>query len=160
MRERGFTLVELLFVIAIMGTLLAIATLQFNQYTIKANIEKQVRIMYADLMKARSEALMQRTSRTISISPTQMTILDAGGTQISQTSFKYSLSMSNATNFIFNGQGMAKDDTADPKPDTNKTVCVTPAGNPAAIDSILITATGIQMGKWKGSCDSAHFTAK
>lgn len=155
MRESGFSLIELLVIIVVMGTLLAIGTLQFNQYNRKANIEGQVRTMYADLTKARSEALLQKKNRSFTVTGTEFTIyssVTAVGTPIRQTTFKYPVAIDNTTTISFNSQGMAS---------ATKTVCVDPAGNPAYIDSIVITETMIQLGKWDGgNCASGNVTAR
>ncbi|HEY6871483.1 MAG TPA: type II secretion system protein [Geobacteraceae bacterium] len=164
MRQRGFTLVELVLVIAIMATLLGLATVQFSQYTTKANIEKQVREMYADLMNARSEALLQKKNRSVAMTAAQFalyTSINGTGTPILKKALKYPVTHGAEIPFYFDSRGVTRNKDGIPwQPGTTETVCVTPAGNPAAIDSLLITATGIQMGKWNGSCDSAHFTAK
>jgi Tfp pilus assembly protein FimT len=142
----------------LIGILLAIATLQFNQYTLKNSIESQTRTMYSDLMNARSQAFMQRTTRTVSIAPTQMTITDASGTAVSQTNFKNSVNRSDTTNFTFNGQGMAQNPDGT---DAVRAVCVSLPGNSAAVDSVVLGASMIQMGKLDGgACNGANITIK
>lgn len=155
MRASGFSLIELLVIIAVMGTLLAIGTLQFNQYTQKANIEGQVRTMYADLMKARSEALLQKRNRSFTVTGTQFKIYpssDGSGTPVKETTFNYAAAFDNTNTISFNSRGMASG---------TKTICVEPAGNPAFIDSIIITETMFRLGKWNGgNCESGNVTAR
>jgi type IV fimbrial biogenesis protein FimT len=152
MGERGFSLVEMLVVVAIIGVLLAVATLQFSSYTQKANIESQVRTMYADVMEARSQALLQKTGRSFGTTATLFTVYNGAGAPIVQKTLTYPVSFDFSDKITFDTRGVA---------DGTKTICVGPAGNAANIDSISLTETMIQLGKRNGgACDSAHFTAK
>ena len=152
MNNRGFSLIELIVVIAVIGTLLALVTLQFNSNSKKAGIESQVRSIYADVMDARSQALLQKVPRSVGVSSTQMKIFDGSGSVISQMEFKHSVTFDFSSNVSFDTRGIA---------DSPKTICIQPRGNPSLIDSIVITPTMIQMGKWReGSCTSANITAR
>ena len=156
MTRNGFTLVELVVVVGIIGILLTVGTLQFHQYTLKANIESQVRTMYADLMKARSEAALQKAPRSFNVTDTDFIVYpstDGSGTPLHHTVFKYPASSEITLSIEFDTRGVARFPGSIP----SMAVCVQPLGNPAFIDSIVITPTMIQMGKWKqGSCTSAN----
>ncbi|MFZ2951120.1 MAG: type II secretion system protein, partial [Desulfuromonadaceae bacterium] len=67
MRERGFSLVELMIVIAIMGILLSIATLNWNEMQEKSAIESQIKKIHADLMGVRLQALYGKRARSVVI---------------------------------------------------------------------------------------------
>ena len=157
MRERGFTLVEMVVVIAIMVILMAMATMQFSRMTRKSQIESQVRTLYADLMNARSEALLQKVDRSVKWTGTQFLVYpnsSATDPPLRQTTLKYGVTTD--IDFVsFDSRGVAS--LSSPP----MAVCVEPAGNPAAVDSIIIDRTMIQMGKWNGgACSSANITRK
>lgn len=155
MKRRGFTIVELLVVIAIIGILLTIATLMFSQYTLKANIEKQTRKVYTDLMDARSQAIMQKVDRSFSINGSQFRIYptpNGSGAPIYQETLNFPVAVDNPAVISFDTRGVAS---------ATVTVCVNQPGNPAALDSVVITKTLIQMGKWNGGgCTRGNVTPK
>lgn len=157
MNERGFTLVELICTIAIMAILMTIATMQFRQYTIKANIEKQVRTLYADIMNARSDAVMKKVVRSFGVTATGFKVyatIDGTGAPLLQTTFTYPIVSDVSIVPYFDTRGVANNIST-------MTICVQPLGNPAAIDSIIVGQTMIQMGKWRGGdCTSANIDAK
>ena len=84
MKRNGFSLIELVVVIAIMGTLIAIGALGYSSMTRKAGVEGQVKTMYADLMNARSQALYRKTCRYVTVTGTQFSVYTS--------SFSYSYS--------------------------------------------------------------------
>jgi prepilin-type N-terminal cleavage/methylation domain-containing protein len=156
MRKNGFTLIELIVVVAIAGALLAIGTLAFNSMTRKSAIEAQTKEIYGDLMKAKSEALYQKVNRSVKVTASLFAIYstaDGTGTPFLQKSFKQAMTQNPAgTVLAFASNGVASG---------TMVYCIGPLGNPAAIDSVIVDQTIILTGKWTGgACSSANITAK
>lgn len=59
MNKQGFTIIELIVVLVIMGILIAMATLSYQSLQQRADVEQKVKRMYTDLMNTRIRA-MQR----------------------------------------------------------------------------------------------------
>lgn len=87
----GFTLIEMVIVVAIIAALLAIATLNFNNWTKKTNIEAQVRQMLADLEQVRMYAIQSKKQHSVVLNPNGYVFLryssanDPGKQVLSQT---------------------------------------------------------------------------
>jgi prepilin-type N-terminal cleavage/methylation domain-containing protein len=151
--SRGFTLVEIIVVIAIMGVLLTIGTLYFGQMNRKSQIERQTREMYADLMGARSQALYQKQKRTVTITAGQYKISPwnqgGGSATVLQRSLSHSVTVSPAGNITFDERGMASGTVS---------ICVQQNGNEGSVDSLLVYPTNIGIGKRNagGACTSAQ----
>jgi prepilin-type N-terminal cleavage/methylation domain-containing protein len=158
MRQNGFSLVELVVVIAILAILLSIATLQFNQYTKKSVIEGQVRTMYTDLMTVRSQALFEKRDRTVTVTATSFSVYSsslATGTPVLQRTLKCRVISNNSMPYTvtFNSRGVI--DGVD-----NASICAEPSDNPAAIDSLVLYTTRIQMGKRDAGADCSAANIK
>jgi prepilin-type N-terminal cleavage/methylation domain-containing protein len=65
--QQGFTLVELVFTIGIIGMLMTLATLGFNQMQTKGKVEAQVRQMVADINEVRVKALSTNKRHSLTI---------------------------------------------------------------------------------------------
>ena len=65
MKNAGFSLIELVIVIGLIGIILAIATVNFNSWTKKAQVESQTRTLFANLNQARVDAMQHKQPRSI-----------------------------------------------------------------------------------------------
>lgn len=161
MRERGFSLVELVVVLAIVGTLLAIGSLQFSSMQRKSDVEAQVRKIYSTLTDVRMDALYTKTPRTVLLSGNQLIVYPGSDTTVTPSAV-VKLSFPMATNASpakvdFNAQGMMQS--------TDSSICVEPgstAENPSAMDSVVVSTVRTYMGKRQtgGACVPASITQK
>lgn len=60
MKSRGFSLIEMIITVAILSILLTIGTLRFQEYLQRYRTEAQTHLLYAELLKARTNAIYQR----------------------------------------------------------------------------------------------------
>ncbi|GAB7027891.1 pilus assembly FimT family protein [Geotalea toluenoxydans] len=162
-RERGFSLVELLVVMAIMATLLAIATHNWNQMTLKSGVESQIKKMQADLMEVRLQALYSKNPRSVVITGKQFKIYasdDTTATPITTKDLPYSVVWNDddSSPVIFDAQGLTRGLT----PDTKRYLCILPTNdtavvNAAAVDSMAISQVRVNLGKRTGGgCAGAN----
>jgi type IV fimbrial biogenesis protein FimT len=70
----GFSLIELIIVIAIMGIVMSIATLNFQSWQAKNRVEAQTREILADLNEARTNAFTQKKQYGIVFQPNSYVI--------------------------------------------------------------------------------------
>ena len=69
MNRHGFTLIELMVVISLIGIVLAIATLNFSSMNRKAGIERQTREILADLNTARLDSIYRKQRHALIFQP-------------------------------------------------------------------------------------------
>lgn len=148
----GLTLVEMLIVIAIAGILMAIATIQFGQWTRKYNIEREIKELYSDLMNARMQATTKNRNNGIRlVSSTQYRTLDdlnndgdfndAGEVSPNTKNLTNQMSWNGNppanTDLTFNSRGLAS---------SSGTISITNTVG-AGYDCIAISTTRINMGQ-------------
>lgn len=151
----GLTLVEMLIVIAVIGILAAIATIQFGQGTRKYNIEREIKELYSDLMNARMQAATKNRANGIRlVSSTQYTAIDdlnndgdfndAGEVSSNLKNLTNQMSWNGGspsnTNLTFNSRGLSS---------SSGTISIANTVG-AVYDCIVISTTRINMGQMVG----------
>ena len=152
MNTKGFTLVELLIVVAVTTILLALASINFSDYNVKYNIEKQARQMEADFDNIRLTAIQQKKRYDIRLSAKAYTFavysseFDATGTTVSTTSVPYQIQSDNSS-ISFDSRGLVTNAAS-------QKVWLLPTGTDAAYDSLFITTAKTNIGKRQndGTC--------
>lgn len=158
MNNRGFSLIELVIIIAIIGILSAIGTFAFSQYSRKSQIVNQTRLLYGDLMEYRIKALYEKKNWTFKMATTGYDIYSSAVTSVSPVAsvvFKHPVFVGTTIpEFGFDTQGL----TVDHK---QGSVCVD-SSNDAVVDSVVISTTRVQLGKKKEGrpCASDEIVAK
>jgi len=163
---RGFTLIEIIVVIAIVAILLAIAIPQFSKYVKKYSVEKEITEIYGDLVQQRFKSMNSGVPNGIRFdSQTQYTLFefddknynmkyDADENEekdpIKKSGLKFGLEIKNGSFpfvVLFDGKGMAKSANWGIG---NFTVYI---DSPARYNCIAISSNRIKMGVWDGSCE-------
>jgi prepilin-type N-terminal cleavage/methylation domain-containing protein len=155
MSSRGFTLIEMLLVVAIMGILTTIGGFAFSQYQQKSAVENQTRRLYADLVGLRSRALFEKRPRTVRVAATSYSLYSSDVVTVnpvSTTMLKAPINQSSAADTTYDTCGMTT---------TTTTICAA-ARNSAPVDSIVIYPTSIRLGKLTqgAACADANVVAK
>ncbi|HJV36914.1 type II secretion system protein [Geomonas sp.] len=146
--EGGYSLVEILTVIAISSILLSIATVHFNKYFKRYQSEAQTRVMYADLLSARANALYHRRETRVKVYPTRFEVYsslvdrDGGAAPVLSRQLQFPIVQSKSGNNVdFKSSGLTFNE---------RSICQEPADDTCVIDSIVISTTRISLGKRDG----------
>jgi len=157
MRNKGYTLIEMIVVVAILGILLGIVAVPGRDWMDRSRVEGQTKQMYADLMNARVNALKNKRFYFVTLGVKQYSVyedtpngngtLDLVADQVvMQKSTRYALvSTPTITMLNFSADGLATFTTA-----TTVDIWCQSTGSPAS-DCIEISLTRILMGKWNGT---------
>lgn len=163
MNQRGFSLIELVVVLVIMGILFSIVAINFSAWTRKAQMEKQAREFLSDLNTARSESVFRKRTNSIVINGSATGYafrrysslnenLTSGGTQVFTKSTGYQFSMEDGSsaagqNIQFDMRGFA----ATPSDTDTIRIRINPINSGAAFDCVVIATSRINIGKMEGA---------
>jgi len=157
-RRGGFTLLEILIVIAIVGIVMAIAVGNFRGMMEKYRVEGETKQMFADLMDARGRAMQRnrvfhvqitdngyKTFEDINPAPDGDDNLTGSDKQVAGVTVIPTITRTaGLSSFRFNRNGIAS---------ATGTIRFSSTSQPD-YDCITVRETRIKMGKWNGaSCD-------
>jgi len=154
--QAGFTLVELMIVVAIIGIIMAIATMNFTQSNDKYTVESYTKEIYSILMQARNDAANTNTQIRVTLAANLLTthqdtngdgVVDAGEPTTTNPYPRFVMNSNIAgglpATIIFDRRGLT----------TNfQTINITgysPNASPG-VDCITIAATRVNMGLMTG----------
>ncbi|MCL4491601.1 MAG: GspH/FimT family pseudopilin [Nitrospirae bacterium] len=152
MKQNGYTLLELIVIIAVICILISIAAFNYTDWTIKFGIESQIKEMYSDLMAARMRAMTRNRAHFVSIAASYYTIKDdtdgngendPGDALLHHKSLGNMITWNGNPEISFNSRGISS---------ASETISVSNAVK-AAYDCIVISKTRINIGKMsRGRC--------
>lgn len=156
--RRGFTLLEMMIVLAIVGILAIIAVGDFRGLNEKYRVEAETKALYADLMDARARAMqrnraqfVRQTSDGYAVYDDSFTVPDGNGVlDNSADTLVRSVTLSHAISTTLPGATMALSFNRNGIPSATGTVRLTSDARPD-YDCITIRETRIKMGEYNAA---------
>lgn len=171
--RNGFSLTELIVVIALIAVLVSVATLSFNDWTRKYGIEAQLKEMHADMTSIRLRAIQTKERHRVRLNPQDYAVatLDAAGVATNQPglgkTLRYRVQLFNAgalsalnnTDIVFNERGYVDlsatwDTDGDGILDPDMALAIGIGEGDAAINCLLIQSSMVKMGRINATTNS------
>lgn len=157
MRNRGFSLVELVTAIAIISTLVALSTIGFSNWTVKHNVEKQTKEMVSDINDLRLRAIHSKKRHVMILLPESYTFKKySSEAETIPSSLVFSKQIKYKIKQLDGSSVAGLSVEVDERGFTNNwiTLWVDSTNDSAAYDCAIISAGRTNIGKKKGSsCD-------
>jgi len=158
LRENGFTLVEILITITIMGILLSLATINFHDWQIKYRLDRQTAELFTDINSTRLAAIHTKKRRGIVLNPDSYALKNyssdnesiTAGTVQKTVSVKFELKPISGGSYsdahhLFDSRGLLYNTTG-------TTITASPF-NTGSNDCIILAVGRINLGKMtNGTC--------
>ena len=149
-RQGGFTLVELMVVVALITLALGAATLSFSRLNEKYTVESEIKEIYSILMQARNDTSTTNTTRLVVLGANQIqTGIDADGDNVidgvpvTKNYPRFNITSNNGPLVAFDRRGITNN---------LQTIRIQgfAAGSSPALDCIAVANTRINMGVMTG----------
>jgi prepilin-type N-terminal cleavage/methylation domain-containing protein len=144
MRERGFSLVEILVVIGLVAILLAIALPWFAAYLKHGSADSQTRLIYAELLQARANALYLRRETRVKFYPGSFAVYSTATdgpsvAPVASQPLRFPIEWNNSgANVDFDPRGIALN---------GRSICIAGREETGAVDSVVVSDTRVNIGK-------------
>ncbi|MBJ6801876.1 pilus assembly FimT family protein [Geomonas propionica] len=162
MRSEGYSLLETMFIVAIVAILAVIGTLQFREYLQRYRTEAQTRLLFTELLKARTQAIYQHRRTRVKLYADRFAVYSSlqdssTVTPVQTHSLNYRLT---SKSDLAVGQDIDFDETGITYDWCS--VCLEDSAGAGGVDSVVIAATRVSIGKKdKGNvCESDSITLK
>ncbi|MBU5613306.1 pilus assembly FimT family protein [Geomonas azotofigens] len=149
MRSEGFSLVEMMFIVAIVSILAAIGTLRFREYQQRYRTEAQTRQLFTELLNVRTQAIYQRRGKRVKLYANRFEVyssLQDGGTvnPLQTHPLPYPVTATSNLNLV-EGANIDFDETGV----TNSwgSICVESVDGNGGFDSVVLSTTRVSIGK-------------
>ena len=150
MRQRGFSLVEMVVVMAILGVLAGLAAIAYNEMSRKQAVNDEIKMLYADIAGARADSMYLRRQRRVELTQKTFRIysslidLDSGVQPMLTKNLRYPILSGTADHvkidFDVGGLLMGAESAS---------ICVNPPSDYGAnVDSIVVFTTRTTYGSW------------
>lgn len=150
----GFTLVEIVAVIAIIGVVMGVSALSFTSWRKKNNIESQTRELFTVFMEARNNSFMQKKAYEVVLEPNNYVLRsyssegDVLGSNLRSKNLTYTLTKNGTSASV---SGLATKFDLSGYTTTYNTIVVNPVDAAASLNCLVVYATRINMGKMNGT---------
>ena len=168
MNRHGFSLIELIVVIALISIVLALATLDFGAWQRKSLVERYTKELYSDVQDARMRAAFTKVRQGVEFGAQQVVFRrftsegDVAGTIVTTKNLPLSFTRNNwtqptANRIDFDTRGIMRDQVP-----IAKVICFT-TNVDAAYDALIITPALTSLGKVtnrESACARTNVTQK